>query len=124
MSRVYKAIVTVADRFVPQTMRPMWEHPAGPKTIFFWAPAFKWGLVVAGLGDLNRPVENLSIRQSVSLAATGLIWSRYSLVIIPKNYSLFAVNVFVLLTSSYQLSRAYMHHKSLEAKKETQEKAI
>uniref|UniRef100_A0A2A4K0L1 Mitochondrial pyruvate carrier n=1 Tax=Heliothis virescens TaxID=7102 RepID=A0A2A4K0L1_HELVI len=116
MSRVYKSIVTIADRFVPGSMRPMWEHPAGPKTIFFWAPAFKWGLVIAGLGDLNRPVETLSIRQSASLAATGIIWSRYSLVIIPKNYSLFAVNVFVACTSVYQLSRAYMYNREQQSK--------
>ncbi|XP_075985044.1 mitochondrial pyruvate carrier 2-like isoform X1 [Anticarsia gemmatalis] len=116
MSKVYKAVVTVADRFVPGKLRPLWEHPAGPKTIFFWAPAFKWGLVMAGLGDLKRPVESLSVPQSVSLAATGLIWSRYSLVIIPKNYSLFAVNVFVAITSLYQISRAIKYQQALKEK--------
>lgn len=30
----------------------------------FWAPMFKWSLVIAGLGDLNRPIENVSIYQS------------------------------------------------------------
>lgn len=70
------------------------------------------GLVIAGLGDLTRPVETLSIPQSVSLAATGMIWSRYSLVITPKNYSLFAVNVFVALTSLYQIGRAYKHQSA------------
>lgn len=72
---------------------------------------------MAGLGDLNRPVETLSVPQSVSLAATGIIWSRYSLVIIPKNYSLFAVNVFVACTSLYQVSRAIKHEQN--KKKET-----
>ncbi|KOB73589.1 Light-induced protein-like brain protein 44 [Operophtera brumata] len=117
-SRLYKSIIVAADRFVPSKLRPLWEHEAGPKTIFFWAPAFKWGLVMAGLGDLNRPVETLSVPQSVSLAATGIIWSRYSLVIIPKNYSLFAVNVFVACTSLYQVSRAIRHeqNKKKEAK--------
>lgn len=38
--------------------------------------------------------------------ATGIIWSRYSLVIIPKNYSLFSVNLFVALTQSIQVMRA------------------
>lgn len=71
-------------------------------------------LVLAGLGDLNRPVEKLSVPQSASLAATGLIWSRYSLVIIPKNYSLFAVNVFVAITSIYQLGRAYNYQQALK----------
>ncbi|CAH0596431.1 unnamed protein product [Chrysodeixis includens] len=114
-SKLYVTVISVADKFVPKSMRPMWEHPAGPKTIFFWAPAFKWGLVIAGLGDLSRPAEKLSYSQSASLAATGIIWSRYSLVIIPKNYSLFLVNIFVASTSLYQLSRRYRYEQSLKA---------
>lgn len=62
---------------------------------------------MAGIGDLNRPADKLSVSQSGALAATGLIWSRYSLVIIPKNWNLFSVNVFVAATSIYQLARAY-----------------
>lgn len=65
------------------------------------------GLVLAGIGDLSRPADKLSVSQSSALAATGIIWSRYSLVIIPKNWSLFSVNVFVAITSVYQLSRAF-----------------
>lgn len=97
------------------TKSAFWNHPAGPKTVFFWAPAFKWGLVLAGLKDLQRPADQLSIGQCGSLAATGLIWSRYSLVIIPKNYSLFAVNVFVALTQCTQLYRAFMHQQGLKS---------
>ncbi|XP_069361770.1 mitochondrial pyruvate carrier 2-like isoform X4 [Maniola hyperantus] len=74
------------------------------------------GLVLAGLGDLRRPVEALSVPQCASLAATGLVWSRYSLVIIPKNYSLFAVNVFVAVTNLYQMGRAYRHQRALDTK--------
>lgn len=72
------------------------------------------GLVIAGLSDLARPADQLSIAQSASLCATGIIWSRYSLVIIPKNYGLFSVNVFVAFTSSAQLIRAYMFHRNKE----------
>lgn len=54
------------------------------------------GLVIAGIKDLQRPADQLSIGQSASLAATGLIWSRYSLVIIPKNYGLFTGNLSVV----------------------------
>ncbi|KAI8819911.1 mitochondrial pyruvate carrier, partial [Fimicolochytrium jonesii] len=86
-----------------------WNHPAGPKTIHFWAPAMKWGLVIAGLSDLQRPVEKLSVTQTVALAATGVIWSRYSLVITPKNWSLFGVNMFVGATGIYQLSRIWRY---------------
>ncbi|KAL7006205.1 Mitochondrial pyruvate carrier 2 [Cystobasidiomycetes sp. EMM_F5] len=82
------------------------NSPAGPKTIFFWAPLFKWCLVAAGVKDLNRPAENLSIPQNLALTATGLIWVRYSFVITPVNYSLAAVNAFVGATGGYQLFRA------------------
>jgi len=114
-SAVYKATITFVDRFVPSKLRPLWNHPAGPKTVFFWSPMFKWGLVLAGIGDLQRPVETVSIRQSGALAATGFIWARYSLVIIPKNWSLFSVNVFVGLTSMYQVVRVIMHERQLKA---------
>ncbi|KAF8975409.1 Mitochondrial pyruvate carrier 2, partial [Entomortierella lignicola] len=48
------------------------------------------------------------------LAATGLIWSRYSLVIIPKNYSLFTVNVFVAATGLTQLARIFNYRRGLK----------
>ncbi len=60
---------------------------------------------MAGIGDLARPAEKISLPQTSSLAATGLIWSRYSLVIIPKNWSLFSVNVFVALTACWNVTR-------------------
>lgn len=40
------------------------HHPAGPLTVHFWAPTFKWGLVLAGISDIERPVESLSAFQS------------------------------------------------------------
>mmetsp|Transcript_17092 Transcript_17092/g.28120 ORF Transcript_17092/g.28120 Transcript_17092/m.28120 type:complete len:144 (-) Transcript_17092:139-570(-) len=81
------------------------DHPAGPKTIFFWAPAMKWCLVIAGLADLKRPVEKISLPQSLALASTGVIWARYSTQIIPVNYNLLAVNIFVGATGIYQVFR-------------------
>ena len=85
----------------------------------------KWGLVIAGLGDLKRPVENVSPLQSggmrssllylgailtdilIALACTGVIWARYSTQIVPANYSLLSVNAFVGSTGIYQLYRIY-----------------
>ena len=55
-----------------------------------------------------RPAEKLSKNQTISLFATGTIWSRYSMVIIPKNYALFTVNAFVGLVGLIQLTRIYM----------------
>jgi hypothetical protein len=86
------------------------NHPAGPKTVFFWAPLMKWALVAAGLKDLARPVEKLSVSQNLALAGTGFIWVRYSLVITPINYSLAAVNFFVGLSGLSQLGRI-VHHR-------------
>ncbi|KAJ1985528.1 hypothetical protein H4R33_003983 [Dimargaris cristalligena] len=94
--------------------RTFLNHPAGPKTIHFWAPMCKWCLVIAGLGDMQRPAESLSVSQNVALAATGVIWSRYSTQIIPVNYSLMSVNMFVGFTGLYQLFRIYTHRKSIE----------
>ncbi|CAG9765162.1 unnamed protein product [Ceutorhynchus assimilis] len=119
MSRIYTKSMAVLDKFVPQKLQPVWQHPAGPKTIFFWAPMFKWGLVIAGIADLKRPAENISPPQTMALAATGVIWSRYSLVIIPKNYNLFSVNVFVAITQLYQLYKAISYQRSLASKRPT-----
>ncbi|XP_017485673.1 PREDICTED: mitochondrial pyruvate carrier 2-like [Rhagoletis zephyria] len=116
LSRLYNGIIGMADKFVPGRWRPLWEHPAGPKTIFFWAPLGKWALVIAGLGDINRPAHLLSINQCAVLATTGLIWSRYSLVIIPKNWSLFSVNIFVAATQAYQIARAWQYQQSWKNK--------
>ncbi|XP_004529308.1 mitochondrial pyruvate carrier 2-like [Ceratitis capitata] len=116
LSRLYNKIIGTADIYVPTKMRPFWEHAAGPKTIFFWAPLGKWVLVLAGIGDINRPAHLLSINQCSVLAMTGIIWSRYSLVIVPKNYSLFSVNVFVALTQLYQVARAVRYQRSLKDK--------
>ncbi|PLW56839.1 hypothetical protein PCANC_01193 [Puccinia coronata f. sp. avenae] len=88
------------------------NHPAGPKTIFFWAPMFKWGLVAAGVKDLSRPAEKLSLSQNIALSATGLIWVRYSFVITPVNYSLASVNAFVAATGLTQLYRIWDYRRN------------
>lgn len=91
------------------------------KELTFCFIAFQ-SLVIAGLSDLARPAETLSVPQCAALAATGIIWSRYSLVIIPKNYSLFAVNLFVGLTQIVQLGRAYNYQ--MEQKKRAGEQPV
>lgn len=46
-----------------------------------------------------------------ALASTGVIWARYSTQIIPVNYNLMAVNLFVGGTGIYQLVRLFLHHR-------------
>ncbi|XP_017265735.1 mitochondrial pyruvate carrier 2b [Kryptolebias marmoratus] len=118
----YHRILDKIEHILPAKLRPLYNHPAGPKTVFFWAPMFKWGLVMAGLADMTRPADKLSLSQSAVLTATGLIWSRYSLVIIPKNWNLFAVNFFVGSAGLSQLYRIwrYEQEKKSEAKEEAQ----
>ncbi|XP_012221628.1 mitochondrial pyruvate carrier 2 [Linepithema humile] len=120
MSVIYKNSMNAIGKFVPEKLQPLWKHPAGPQTIFFWAPIFKWGLVIAGLSDLQRPANKISISQSSALGITGLIWTRYSLAITPKNYSLFSVNLFVACTALYQISRAVRYQQQQSALKMAQ----
>ncbi|XP_045517779.1 mitochondrial pyruvate carrier 2-like isoform X2 [Pieris brassicae] len=92
MSKVYKTVVVFADRLVPSKLRPLWEHEAGPKTIFFWAPAFKWALVAVSVDEYRRPLDSVSPTQSATLAATGLIWTRYCLAQRPYSSGLQCLN--------------------------------
>uniref|UniRef100_A0ABI7WJH7 Mitochondrial pyruvate carrier n=2 Tax=Feliformia TaxID=379583 RepID=A0ABI7WJH7_FELCA len=109
----YHRVLDKVELMLPEKLRPIYNHPAGPKTVFFWAPIMKWGLVCAGLADMARPAEKLSTAQSAVLMATGFIWSRYSLVIIPKNWSLFAVNFFVGAAGASQLFRIWRERQSM-----------
>ncbi|WRX09699.1 Mitochondrial pyruvate carrier - like 1 [Theobroma cacao] len=61
-----------------------YNHPAGPKTIHFWAPTFKWALNIANVVDIStKPAETVSYPQQAALACSGLIWAKYSTVITP-----------------------------------------
>nr|XP_012135473.1 PREDICTED: mitochondrial pyruvate carrier 3-like isoform X1 [Megachile rotundata] len=88
----------------------------GPTTVFFWAPTFKWCLVIAGIGDVQRPPDTISLYQTASLMVTGAIWSRYSLVITPKNYNLFSVNAFTSMTGAYNFVRGLLYQIQEDSK--------
>ncbi|CAA91774.1 Mitochondrial pyruvate carrier [Schizosaccharomyces pombe] len=88
-----------------------WNHPAGPKTVHFWAPAMKWTLVLSGIGDYARSPEYLSIRQYAALCATGAIWTRWSLIVRPKNYFNATVNFFLAIVGAVQVSRILVYQR-------------
>jgi hypothetical protein len=110
----------------PQSrLQQLWSSPVGPKTVHFWAPIMKWGLVLAGAADFARPVESLSLSQNGALMATGLIWTRWCFVIKPRNllyvYSTCSLNFCVVkvltvsivaLLPSTSCSSALAQHKS------------
>ena len=68
---------------------------------------------------LFRPADKLSLNQSVSLTATGAIWSRYSMVVIPKNWVLFSVNFALAITGLIQVARI-LHYQSTDEYKNLQ----
>jgi hypothetical protein len=56
---------------LPGSVKSVLAHPAGPFTsniillcfillVFFWAPAFKWMITFANIGDFKKPAENIS----------------------------------------------------------------
>lgn len=91
-----------------QSLYRMAHAPAGPFTIHFWAPASKWLISGASLMDYNRPVEKISIAQYTSLTLTGMCFSRYSLLVVPINYSLCGVNLALVGSSGWHLGRKVM----------------
>ncbi|KAL4177701.1 Mitochondrial pyruvate carrier 4 [Phytophthora ramorum] len=90
----------------------MLNHPAGPFTVHFWAPTIKWAISIANVADMRRSPETISVAQQSAVTATGLIWSRYSLVITPKNWNLLAVNVFMAGTGLVQFYRKFTYDHS------------
>nr|CAD2170338.1 unnamed protein product [Meloidogyne enterolobii]CAD2185747.1 unnamed protein product [Meloidogyne enterolobii] len=124
-STIYRALCRLGDKLIypilPSFAKPAWNHPAGPKTVFFWSPTIKWVLVGAGISDLTRPASKLSINQNASLAATGAVWTRYCFVIVPKNYYLASVNFFVFCTGMVQILRIGHYRYIIQPKLEENE---
>ena len=78
---------------------------AGPFTVHFWAPMSKWFISGASMLELDRPTDKISLAQYSALTMTGLLFTRYSLLVKPLNYNLAAVNVALFLSSGYHLAR-------------------
>ncbi|KAL8914871.1 MAG: hypothetical protein Q9172_007003 [Xanthocarpia lactea] len=87
------------------TAQRLWNSPVGVKTVHFWAPVMKWALVLAGVSDFYRPAEKLSLVQNCALTATGAIWTRWCLIIKPRNILLAAVNFFLGCVGVIQVTR-------------------
>ncbi|KAL4917704.1 UPF0041-domain-containing protein [Aspergillus aurantiobrunneus] len=92
----------------------LWNSPVGVKTVHFWAPVMKWAIVIAGISDFQRPAEKLSLTQNGALMATGVIWTRWCMIITPKNYLLAAVNFFLGCVGIVQVGRIFNYRRSLD----------
>ncbi|KAI4123014.1 MAG: hypothetical protein LQ341_007245 [Variospora aurantia] len=96
------------------TFQRLWNSPVGFKTVHFWAPVMKWALVLAGVSDFYRPAEKLSLTQNLALTATGAIWTRWCLIIKPRNVLLAAVNFFLGCVGVVQVSRILTWQQSVK----------
>ncbi|CAI5449015.1 unnamed protein product [Caenorhabditis angaria] len=107
--RLYQYLCRFGDRHVyprlPEIAKPAWNHPAGFKTVFFWAPTFKWILVFVGFSEAVRPAEKLSLNQNLAFAVTGVLWTRLTFQIQPFSWYMVSLNVFVALMGALQCSR-------------------
>ncbi|KAL2429066.1 hypothetical protein ABEF95_002596 [Exophiala dermatitidis] len=90
----------------------LWTSEVGIKTVHFWAPVMKWGVVLAGASDFLRPAEKLSLTQNLALMATGSIWTRWCFIIKPKNILLAAVNFCLFLVGTIQTTRIFLYKRS------------
>ncbi|EMD69179.1 hypothetical protein GGP41_004811 [Bipolaris sorokiniana] len=106
--------VNTAAGAEPAGFQKFWNSPIGPKTVHFWAPVMKWGMVLAGASDFSRPAESLSLTQNFALMCTGAIWTRWCFVIRPKNIALAAVNFLVFCVGATQVGRIYLYNQSLK----------
>ncbi|KAK0248426.1 hypothetical protein LTR91_023255 [Friedmanniomyces endolithicus] len=91
-----------------------YNSPIGPKTVHFWAPIMKWGVVLAGASDFLRPASQLSITQNMALMATGAIWTRWCFVIKPRNLFLASVNFLLFSVGAAQTARVLSYQRSLK----------
>ena len=66
------------------------NSPVGPKTIHFWGPTANWGFVIAGIADMNKPMEMVSERMTGTLMLYSCFFMRFAWRVQPRNYLLFA----------------------------------
>ncbi|KAK5065200.1 hypothetical protein LTR84_001037 [Exophiala bonariae] len=92
----------------------LWTSEVGIKTVHFWAPVMKWGVVIAGASDFLRPAEKLSLTQNLALMATGSIWTRWCFIIKPQNMLLAAVNFCLFLVGTTQVTRILLYQQSIK----------
>jgi len=74
----------------------------------------KWGIVIAGISDFYRPAEKLSLTQNVALTATGAIWTRWCLIIKPRNVLLASVNFFLGIVAVIQVGRILSYNSKVK----------
>lgn len=65
-SRLYAALIGAATPMVPNKLLPLWNHAAGPKTVFFWAPGEWLSLPSADAARFQLSLRLFSVFKWVS----------------------------------------------------------
>lgn len=79
-------------------------------TTHFWGPVSNFGIPVAAVLDLKKDPDIISGPMTGSLIVYSLVFMRYSLAILPKNYLLFGchfVNECAQLAQGYRYATNY-----------------
>lgn len=42
-------------------------------TVHFWAPTFKWGITMANIADMSKPVDKISVPQQTGVCGASFI---------------------------------------------------
>ncbi|KAK3690607.1 hypothetical protein LTR37_019103 [Vermiconidia calcicola] len=112
--RRYQSTATTADAAGQSAFGRFFNSPIGPKTVHFWAPIMKWGLVLAGASDFARPASSLSLTQNAALMCTGAIWTRWCFIIKPQNLFLASVNFLLFCVGATQVTRVMRYQSELK----------
>ncbi|CAD8176711.1 unnamed protein product [Paramecium octaurelia] len=100
-----------AWNFWPAFMKKFMMSEKGPFTIFFWTPLAKWGISIANIGDMRKPVEQVNTLQQCVITLTGLLFTRWCFIIRPRVYNLVLCNFCMAQTGIYQLYRKHSQGK-------------
>ena len=99
----------------PSAFQAWVNSPAGPRTTHFWGPVANWGLVLAGLMDLKKAPETISVNMTGVLCAYSLLFMRFAWMVSPRNYLLLSCHVCNETVQGYHLVRALRHQWGQDA---------
>ncbi|KAF0852312.1 mitochondrial UPF0041 domain-containing protein 2 (pyruvate transporter) [Andalucia godoyi] len=91
--------------------RAFLNSPTGPKTTHFWGPVANWSFFIAGLADLNKPAEYISIPMTGALCLYSGLFMRFAWMVQPRNYLLLACHIANESVQSYHFVRALKAQK-------------
>ena len=106
--------------------RAFLNSPVGPRTIHFWGPVANWGFVIAGLADLQKPMERVSSQMTLTLMAYSAMFMRFAWRVAPRNYILFACHAcnFTAQTTLFAKKMAWVRQQEADKQREVCAPAI